>query len=402
MNALPRTLWLITLGHFLVDAYASSIQPLWPDLQQSLALDEAGIQWAYLGWSLASSITQLAFGYWGDRARGHWLIWFGPGVGVICLSSLGWASTFPALCAMLVAGGLGIAAFHPEAAAMAGASSPGQRSRAMSVFAVGGYLGQAVGPIYSGLITTHFPMRTLIWGLTWGLAGVALLGWSLRSAPDDGATSSTRDPIALTELLRGRGVSVLLVLAIGILRVLPALGVPMALAYVLKGRGASNEQIGVVQSVFLGSVGLGSLACAVFAQRANERKVLWTFPLLATPMLIACPATGGSVLVVLVGSAGCLLGATLPILVSYGQRLLPEGQRVASSITMGVTWGLGGAVVAGTMTLCNRALRPDVAFLVFAAGAFASSVLCAWLPELERTDEIRQPLRKRIPDEVSF
>jgi FSR family fosmidomycin resistance protein-like MFS transporter len=59
--------------------------------------------------------------------------------------------------------------------------------------------------------------------------------------------------------------------------------------------------------------------------------------------------------------------------------MLPEGQRTASSITMGVTWGLGGLVVAATMAACNRGQRPDLAFATFAVSCLLSSLLCAWL-----------------------
>jgi MFS transporter, FSR family, fosmidomycin resistance protein len=64
---------------------------------------------------------------------------------------------------------------------------------------------------------------------------------------------------------------------------------------------------------------------------------------------------------------------------------MPEGQRVASSITMGVTWGIGGAVVAVTTTVANRWQRPDLAFSLYAAACLGSSALCAWLPEPETT-----------------
>jgi FSR family fosmidomycin resistance protein-like MFS transporter len=79
--------------------------------------------------------------------------------------------------------------------------------------------------------------------------------------------------------------------------------------------------------------------------------------------------------------AGLLLGATMPVLVSFGQQLLPDGQRVASSITMGATWGVGGLGVAATMAACNHLRRPELAFLAFAASTLVSSVICRWLPE---------------------
>ena len=42
---------------------------------------------------------------------------------------------------------------------------------------------------------------------------------------------------------------------------------------------------------------------------------------------------------------------------------------MASSITMGVTWGLGGAIVAGVMAISSRIDRPDLPFVVFALAA---------------------------------
>jgi FSR family fosmidomycin resistance protein-like MFS transporter len=391
VRSLPIVLWLLALAHGLIDAFAGTVQPLWPDLQRALALDEASIQWAYVLWSMATSVSQLAFGYYGDRARGRWLLWLGPVVGVVCLSAVGLAGSFGGLAALLIVGGLGIAAFHPEAAALAGSSAPHDRSRAMSIFSVGGYIGQAVGPIYSGALTTHFGLKALVWGVVWGLPLMALITLRLRPGTSDAPHPhvSAAPPVSLAELLRGRLVAVAVLLAIGLLRVLPALGVPLAIAYLLKGRGASNETIGVVQSVFLGAIGAGSLTCAVFVRRAAERRVLWLLPLAVGPLLWICPALDSTALTASAGIAGLLLGATMPILVSYGQQLMPEGQRVASSITMGVTWGLGGVAVAVTMTLVNRAGRPDLAFPVFAVGCLVSSLLCAALPELEGAGQRR-------------
>ena len=172
-------------------------------------------------------------------------------------------------------------------------------------------------------------------------------------------------------------------MAIGTLRVMAGVGVPLALAYVIKARGGTNAPIGVAQSAFMLGVGAGSLGCALFVRGRDERRVLWTLPLACVPFLLACPYVGFTRLVVCVAAVGVLLGAASPILVGYGQRLLHEGPRVASSLTMGVTWGFGGMIVAGIMAVANRAGRPDLAFPVFAASVLVSSLLCAWLPEPE-------------------
>lgn len=382
---LPRTLLLLTLAHALVDTFAGMVQPLWPDLQRGLSLDDGVMQWAFVLWSLATSVSQLGFGYLGDRGRRHWWLWAGAAVGVVCMSALGLAGGFPSFGALIVVGGLGIAAFHPEAAAMAGACTPANRSRAMSLFAVGGYFGQACGPIYSGLVSTRFGIPALAWSIPGGLVIVALLALGMRR--DLGRFAPTAHaappPVSLAALLRGKGRGVALMMAIGALRVMPAIGVPLALAYLLKARGGSNAQIGLAQAVFLGGIGVGSLGCALFVRRTAERRVLWLLPVLAVPFLIACAVTGFVLLVACTAVVGFLLGAVMPILIGYGQHLLRDGQRVASSLTMGVTWGFGGMIVAALMGTLNHAHRPDLAFPVFATAAAASSILCIWLPDEE-------------------
>jgi FSR family fosmidomycin resistance protein-like MFS transporter len=381
-------LLLLVLAHGLVDVFASMIAPLWPDLQHRLQLDEGTIQWAFVTWSLATSVSQLLFGYWGDRGRRRWLIWVGPALGVLCLSSIGLARSLAELNVLLVVGGLGIAAFHPEAAALAGASTPANRSRAMSLFAVGGSIGQAVGPVYSGTLTTELGLRALAWSMSWGFAALGLLVWGLRQMPDEPATPVETAIFDWRAVMRTRSAALGMILGIGVLRVLAVLGVPLALAFMLKAAGRTNEEIGVPQSLFLAAVGGGGLVCALFVRRSGERKALWMLPLPAVPLLWLIPRTGsGPTLLAFVTVAGVLLGATMPILVSLGQQLLPEGQRTASSITMGVTWGISGMIVAAAMAASNRLHRPDLPFAVYGIACLLSCLLCAWLPEA-RTQRI--------------
>jgi len=172
-----------------------------------------------------------------------------------------------------------------------------------------------------------------------------------------------------------------LLLAVGALRILPALGVPLALAYVLKSTAASNELIGAVQSAFMAGIGFGAMACAAFVRPAWERAVLWVFPLCAAPVLATLAFVDGWTLAALVGTCGLLLGVTMPVYISYGQRLLPHGQRVASAITMGVSWGIGGGIVASMLWFCLRNDSLSSIFAFFAIAALFSAVLCYLLPD---------------------
>ena len=95
----------------------------------------------------------------------------------------------------------------------------------------------------------------------------------------------------------------------------------------------------------------------------------------------------GWTLVVLVGTCGLLLGVTMPVYISYGQQLLPHGQRVASSITMGVSWGIASGLVAVAMWIFNSFDALSSIFGVFAAASLVSSLLSHLLPVPDDTGD---------------
>ncbi len=376
-------LGLLTLLHGLVDTFALFLQPLWPALERQLQLNQVDVSVAYVLWNLANSGSQLLWGYLGDRYHGRWLLWGGPLAGIVCMSGLGLIGSVWALNGVLLIGGLGIAAFHPEAAALAGRLTPEHRSRAMSVFAVGGYLGQAAGPFMSGEIVAHRGLGGLAWHMSWGVAVLFVLTLGLRSASRIDH-HVRRETVSFSRLVAGRVGGLALLMTIGTLRVVTSVGVPMALAYLIDSRGGSTAQTGHVQSSYQLGIGLGSIVCATIVTARNERLALWLTPLLSTPLLWWACLAEGETRIVAMTLAGTCMGGAFPVLISYGQQLLPEGPRVASSLTMGVTWGLGSIVVAGLLVLFRQWERPDWAIYTFATGGALSSLLCFGLPDVTK------------------
>src|SRR6185503_11916764 len=100
---------------------------------------------------------------------------------------------------------------------------------------------------------------------------------------------------------------------------------------------------------------------------------------------------------------GLLLGISLPVLVSRGQELMPDSPRIASSITMGVSWGVGGGVVSIILFICKYGGRFEPAFAAFAVATLVSSVLCVWLPEVSGLGEVlpASPELGDLPSPVS-
>jgi FSR family fosmidomycin resistance protein-like MFS transporter len=384
-------LFFLAATHLLVDLVAGSLNPLWPRFKTEFHM--AG--WQSVGlfclWGATTSVTQFFFGLYGDRFNTRWLLWVGPIVATICLSSIGLFQSPLMLAALITISGLGIAAFHPEGAALAGNCVPEHRSRAMSIFTMGGFIGQAIGPTYSGTIVDWLGLPGLAWGMLLGLVSVALL-FPLGRGVMAQSKEPARPQVDLVTLFRGRTQSLLLVLVIGSLRIIAASGVPILLAYLLNSTGKSATETGVAQSAFMFGIGLGGLGCATLLKPQHERAILWLCPLLVTPVLLVIPVIDHRwLLLVSVGLTGLLLGISLPVLISYGQQLMPDSQRIASSITMGVSWGLGGGIVSLILLLCEWGGRFEPAFTAFAVATLASSLLCIWLPAVSAAQPEASP-----------
>ena len=371
---------VLTTLHFVVDTVASQVTPLWPTLEKHYQLPTF---WMLFIWTLAGSFSQLGFALIGDRAASRWLVWCGPAVACICLGCLGLFSHFLALAALLAIAGMGIASFHPEGATLSGNCWPHARSRAVAIFGMGGFLGQSLGPPCSGWVVDRFGLTALSRGISIFLILMLALRWVYR--PTVPLPRTHLDVTAgVRNVLKKRRALMLLLLTTGTVRVIAAAGVPVTLAYWLKSRQFSDADIGAVQSPFLAGIGLGGLLAAMMVRPERERLTLWLVPLFSVPCLLAMPSLGGFALSAAAGATGLFLGIAQPVFISYGQQLFPENQRVASSITMGVSWGMGGAIVAALIDVCGRRQSFDMAFVAFAAAVVISSVLCVLLPHTER------------------
>ncbi|MDP6444676.1 MAG: MFS transporter [Pirellulaceae bacterium] len=379
---IDRTVLLLALlvaTHFVVDLFATVVVPLWPKLEDQYGWP-GGDLYLYVVWSLTTSFCQLLFGGLSDRFALRWVVWVGPAMAIICLNSLGLTESPYVAAALLVCGGLGIAAFHPEAAATAGSCLGSRRSRAMSLFALGGYLGQAIGPTYSGALVEQTSLAGLVWGITWGVPCILVIAVLLAGAPRPAAGSSGNGghgQLALHAPL------ILLLLATGATRVVMAMGAPLAIGYILTDEGVGTAAIGVLQSSFMAGIGVGGCVCAAAMRPRWERRVLWIAPLFGAVFVLMIPHCRGWLQFAPTFSAGLCTGVSMPVLIGYGQRLLPHAQRVASSLTMGVSWGLSAGVVAITMHYLKRAAAVEFSFTIFALAAVISAALAPLLPKPE-------------------
>ena len=402
-SPLLKILGVLIFAHLIVDWIASTVVPIFPDLERQMALGEGGFIIGYIIWRVVDSGSQMVFGYLGDRFDTSRMIWLGPCIAVVAYSFLGFVSSPVVATIVLMIGGAGIAAFHPEAAVMAGSSMPNERNRAMALFALAGYIGQSIGPFYAGRLTAaHGNLKVLGWSTVWAIPALAIVAWGIRNrskvhaqdSPDEHDAPRSKKRPSLREMLRGRERIMTQIVCSGALRIVPILGVPLAISYLLKAAGESNASIGDFQSAFMFGLGIGGMFCALFVGPKIERTILWFPPLLASIPVFAAGSVTGSTQLLIIGIAGALLGCTLPVFISYAQRMMPQGQRLASSLTMGFSWGVASIISGLAVKFLMASGNLDQIFWFFGICCILCSIVCIGLPNAADVESPSAPSGK--------
>lgn len=337
----PRSVLALAGAHSVIDCYSSMFGAFLPFLHQELdlSLAEAGVLGGTLVFS--SSVMQPFYGYLADRLRSPVFAALGPALAGIFISALGMAPNFWALLLMVVLGGTGIAAFHPQAASMVSEASLKRRGYNMSVFITTGMMGYALGPIYITSIIACLGLASSFWA---GLPGMAislcLLLWGpcpsqstrLRSGNLLGRLREQRDPLL--------GLYLLVVIR-GAIQTIFVAFLPLYLTL----QGYNELQGSQVLSLFLLAGGSAGFMGGMLSDRFGGRGVIAVSMCGSFPLLLGFLWLQGPISLVFCILGGGVLLSTGPVNVVMAQQIVPEATSTISALLMGFAWGVGGLLL---------------------------------------------------------
>ena len=385
-----RYLPLVCLAflHTVVDTSALLVSPLWKRLTLECGLFGTSLLAVMLAHSLPTSLAQGVFGFLRERRRMGWLLLVGPVVAAICLTAVGVAAApgrVVLVCGLFIVGGVSVGAFHPEAAVRAGTLLPGNRTRGLAIFMLGGSLGLSLGPLLSGIVVDRWGLDGLIYLLPAMLVVIPVLCWGARTREGAETETSATRRVSVKEMFDGRIGFAISLLVVCSFRLVPNMGMSKVIAFTLAGpgRGFDEQEIGGVQSLFLISASVGMSLLALLFPRGWERRFMVACPLLGVPLLAVwgwegCPTW---LLIAVLIPTGLVLWGTTPTMVSYAQQAFPRGAGLASAITMGLAWGVGGLLEAPFTTYYHDLGRPQLAVWVFLPFVGAAGLAAMFLPE---------------------
>ena len=350
-----KALAILSAGHLVTDINQGALPALLPIFKEVLSLSYTTAGAILLSANLTSSIIQPAFGHLSDRRPIGWLLPLSPFIACLGLSITGFLSSYSLLILCVMLTGIGVASFHPEGFKTAYFFTGDKKATGMSIFAVGGSFGIAVGPILALTLVASFGLKGILGLIMPGIliAIVLLFNMSTLTTPVKFAHKEAKKEIK-TSLSKDQKRSFFLLVSIGTVRAWAQLGltayIPFYYINYLKG---NPLYAGKLVSTYLMAGALGILIGAPLADRWGHKKFLLTTLILSFPLLLLFYNSSGLTAFVLLGIAGMVFNSTFALTTVMAQALLPQHLGMASGMMVGFTMSAGGVGVTLLGTIAD-------------------------------------------------
>jgi len=340
-------LWILGLGHAVVDIMQGALSILLPQLSEKFALSYSQVGLLSIAFTFSSAIIQPLFGLASDRYRMNWLLPLGVVAASVGMAATGYVPSYGWLVAAIILSGLGVAAYHPEGSKMANfTSAEGRQGASMSIYSLGGNVGIGVGP----MLALFFLGLSGLKG-SWGflIPGALMTALLLVVYPRiNGLLAEHQQETKVRTGYGGRGRYGSLTLLIGyvIVRSWVHAGLLTYIPfYFAEFRGMSQVGAGFLLTTFLISGAVGTALGGPLADRWGERNNLVGSMILSLVFLLPFMHSGGPWAFILAALLGASLISTFPVTVVFGQRLLPDKIGLASGLMLGFSVGTGSVGV---------------------------------------------------------
>ncbi len=314
--------------------------------------------------SITSSICQPLYGIASDRVQGRFFMLLGPALTIICMSCIGLAPNVVFLGLLLLVAGVGTAAFHPQAVAVAGSASGDRKGLGISLFGFGGNLGFALGPLVIIAAVSGFGLQGSALIVIPGLVGLWVM---IRYLHVPHKTVARAQIVSLKTAFEGVYGTMGLLFSIAVLREFTKLAVVTFLPIYLVSKGSSIVMGGVTLTLFSLAGAAGGMIGGSLSDAWNRKGVITLSGIICVPLLLGVFRTDGWVSMVLLALSAAALSAAHSVIIASAQELVPSRAGTASSLVMGLGWGLAGVLLIGFGSLADLITVPralDFAALV--------------------------------------
>nr|WP_181410831.1 MFS transporter [Nocardioides humi] len=361
--------------------------------------DYTAVGGVLLAGTLLSCVVQPAFGVLSDRYRLWWMVPGGMALAGLGVGLAGVFDSYLLVCVSVALSGVGVSAYHPEAAKTARAVAR-ESTGGMSVFSVGGNVGLALGPfVVAGVISLTGMRGTILLAAPAVVMAVVYVAARPRRRPaaetpvrpaaggsSPGAGGGRARADAGTDDWRSFRILVAVIVA----RAIGSVGTGSFIAlYLVAEFDRSASEGSLALGVFSGFGVLGTLFGGWLADRIGRVAALRTAyvvaPVAMAGVILLPSYPLGLAAAALVGFAWYMPFAVQLVL---GQDYLPSRQGTASGVTLGFSITAAGLFTPILGSVAD-ARGLDVALWIGAAALLAALGLALSLPgtRMKRPDD---------------
>lgn len=340
-----RQLGILSVGHLVTDINQGALPAMLPFFIAAYDLSYAAAAGIVFAANMTSSLVQPLFGHAADRFSKPWLLSAGLMLAGVGLGLSGMFRSYQWILFLAVASGVGIAAYHPEAARLVNFAAGDKKGSAMSLFGVGGTVGFAVGPlIITGALLQWGLKGTLVLFIPVTIMAVIMVTQfpafrSLEASRIESrcAASAGRDKdnwgafSRLTSVIIGRSI-----IFYGLNTFIPI--------YWINSLHQSKAAGAMALTVFAGSGIIGNLLGGGLADKIGRKKVILIGMIgltLCLPIFIY--SKNPFIATLLLIPIGLMIYGTYSPSIVLGQQYLPNRVGLSSGVTLGVAVAIGGA-----------------------------------------------------------
>jgi len=388
-----RSIALLSLGHACVDVYQGAVAALVPFFVSERAYSYAAASGIVLAASLLSSVVQPLFGVLTDRWPLPWLLPVSALTGGAGVALSGVGDSYALTLAAVAVSGVGVAAYHPEAARAARAAA-GDSNTAMGWFSLGGNLGFAAAPLLVAAVVAASGLSASPLWVVPAVVGAALCAAAVRSSGSRGAVTHATGATGSDDwasFLRLSGAIVC--------RSIVFVGLSAFVSLYVRQRAGGGEAAGTAALfVLYGGGALGTVAGGRLADRFGRVAVVrrsYALTVLAVAGVILVPGPAVYLFVALT-SAGLYVPFALHI--TLGQDFLTRRPGTASGVTLGLTVSIGGLAAPALGALADAtSLRAALVPLIMLP-ALGRLLLCGLREPAAAVESaaVRRPPRGRF------
>ena len=341
-----KNLLLLALGHGSVDMNQGALPAILPFLIAAAGLkysEAAGLAFAI---AFTASMIQPIFGLLADRGSKFWIMPVGIFLGGLGISLVGFfPNHYWVMISLALLTGVGIAAYHPEAARMVNKMSGEKKSGNMSIFSVGGTIGVAIGPLLITPVLLFMGLKGTIVLVILPIITVIIFIVISPKLRNFAASEELAEKKGKSEGKNQWGKFTFLSMGIFMRSILSQSLNTFLPLYWLNVLGQSKVFSGIILSYMLIIGAMGNIFGGHLADRIGLFKIMRIGWVLLIPATFLLTRTTNPILAMLIVGFLSMTSSlvTAPMIV-LNQKYLPNNIGFSSGISMGLGVSLGGMV----------------------------------------------------------